>query len=174
MEKEIEIKEEGFQTRQADIQEGLRSLIQDELETVKDSIITFWDGVHFFKITGGEKPVWYEPQIDPITGMVLNPLTDILVGDYDIYVDISTALRPNKERRKKEIIEYLTWLTSPAVMQLLLSQNATINIDAIKKTAKDFGMSPETLIINIAQPIAQAGQASQVSQVIPTEQPIGV
>ena len=171
---ELEIQEAGFQTRQADIQEGLRSLIQDELETVKDSIITFWDGAHFFKITGGEKPVWYEPQIDPITGMVLNPLTDILVGDYDIYVDISTALRPNKERRKKEIIEYLTWLTSPSVMQLLLSQNATINIDAIKKTAKDFGMSPETLIINIAQPIAQAGQASQVSQVIPTEQPIGV
>ena len=143
---EIEIQEAGFQAQQMDIQEGLRLLIKSELETFKDIIVTFWDGEYFFKVTGGEKPEWYEPVV--VNGIVTNPLTDLLKGDYFIKVDITTALRPSKERRRKEIVDYLTWLTNPNILLLLQQQGKTINIETIKKSAKDFGLNPETLLID--------------------------
>ena len=158
---ELDIQEAGFQAGRVDIQEGLRMLIKEELETLKDIIINFWDGQYFFKITGGAKPEWYVPQVDPMTGMVLNPLTDVLIGDYDIKVDISTALRPNKERKRKEIIEYLTWLTNPNMIQFLMMQGLTVNAEAIKKTAKEFGLNAETLFVQ-----------QQLPQGAPGEQPI--
>ena len=150
---ELEIQEAGFQSKQIDIQTGLKDLIREELETLKDIIVSFWDGEYFFKITGGQKPEWYVPQkvVNPLTGedMVLNALTDILTGDYEIKIDISTALRPNKERRKKEIIEFLTWLVSPEVFQYLASQGKTLNVEEFKKAGQQFGFNPETLLIDL-------------------------
>ena len=160
---ELEIQEAGFQARQTDIQEGLRELIKQELETLKDIIVNFWDGEYFFKVTGGMKPQWYVPQV--INGMVINPLTDLLTGDYMIKVDISTALRPNRERRKKEVIEYLTWLIQTA-LPLLLQTGKTINWDSIARTAKDFGLNPENLFVDLQQTQQTPGQVPQEGQVI--------
>ena len=164
---ELEIQEAGFQERRIDIQEGLRKLIRAELGTLKDIIVTFWDDAHFFKITGSGKPSWYVPEIDPQTGMVLNPLTDILTGDYECDVDISSALKPNKERRKKEIIEYLTWLVQTVYPVLLMPQGYIINIDEIKKSAKEFGFNPENLII--ASQIPPTGPETAPGGVLPPE-----
>jgi hypothetical protein len=151
---ELNIQEAGFQARQIDIQEGLKDLIKQEVETLKDLVVTYWDGEYFFKVTGGQKPEWYVPQtvINPMNGkpLVLNALTDILTADYEIKIDISTALRPNKEQRKKEMIEFLTWLTSPVVQQYLMNQGKTINIDEFKKAGDQFGFNGETLLIDLA------------------------
>lgn len=148
---ELEIQEAGFQSKQIDIQEGLRRLITEEMETGKDIIASFWDGEYYFKVTSGQKPFWYASKSaqNPLNGqsMVLNPLTDVLTGDYFIKVDISTALRPNKARQKKETIEYLTWLVQVAYPVILLPQGFSISIEEIKKSAKDFGFNPDTLIV---------------------------
>ena len=166
---ELDIQEAGFQASKGDIQEGLKDLILQELETLKDVIVKFWDGEYFFKVTGGPKPEWYIPQsvVNPQTGqpMVLNALTDILTGDYELKIDISSSLRPNKERKKKETIEFLTWLVSPAVFGYLQSQGKTINVDDFKKAAQQFGFNPETLLIDLPPMISPPGGLPQEGQV---------
>ena len=150
---ELQIQEAGFQEKTLGLQMGLQKLIRAEVNSLKDIIVTFWDNEVFFKITGEQKPTWYEPEIgvNPLTGesMVLNPLTEILTMDYDIKVDIVSAFKPNKERRKKEIIEYLTWLVQTVYPVLLMPQGLTINVEEIKKSAKEFGFNPENLITQV-------------------------
>jgi len=157
---ELEIQEAGFQASKGDIQEGLKDLLIEEIETLKDIIVVFWDGEYFFKVTGGPKPEWYIPQkaMNPMTGepMVLNSLTDILTNDYEIKIDITSSLRPNKERKKKELVEFLSWLTSPNVAMYLQSQGKTINIEEFKKVGQQYGFNAETLLIDM-QPMAQPG-----------------
>lgn len=148
---ELKIQEAGFQIRQSDVQEGLRKLIKAELDTLKDIIAQFWDGEYFFKITGGAKPEWYEPKYgpDPFNEgqqMMLNPLTDILTGDYEIDIDISTALKPNKERKKQELIAFAKWITSPETVQFCMLQKHMVDIEVIKKVAKEWGWNPENII----------------------------
>ncbi len=162
---ELEIQEAGFQSKQIDIQEGLRRLITGQMEIGKDIIATQWDGEYYFKVTSGQKPFWYTSNVvqNPINNqpMVLNALTDILTGDYFIKVDISSALRPNKERKKKETIDYLTWLIQTAYPIILLPQGMTISIEEIKKSAKDFGFNPDTLIVQASPQEMQMFQQQQ-------------
>ena len=173
---ELDIQEAGFQAQKGDIQEGLKDLIMQELETLKDVIVKFWDGEYFFKVTGGQKPMWYIPQkaVNPLTGqeMVTNALTDILTGDYELKIDISSSLRPNKERKKKETIEFLTWLTSPAVFAYLQSQGKTINVDDFKKAAQQFGFNPETILIDLPPMLSPALNGAGLPPEIPQEMPV--
>ncbi len=175
---EVAIQEQGFQNKQIDVQEGLRHLIREELDTFKDIIISFWDGQFFFKVTSGEKPFWYTPQMgqdpnDPSKQIVLNPLTDILTGDYDIDVDISSSLRPNKERRKAEIVDFLKFIFQPGILQFIQSQSKTLNIEEIKKISREFGFNPETLLIDYTPPapiaVPGAGGAPGEEQLTPEE-----
>ena len=167
---ELEIQEAGFQTRRIDIQEGLRNLIRQELDTLKDIIVQFWDDEYFFKITGKGKPVWYASQtvLNPITGqpMVINPLTDILTMDYEVDLDIISAMKPNAEKLKKQDVDYLTWLTSPGMLQFLASRGLTVNPDMIKNTAPKFGYQADTLFIELQPPMMPQGQ---IPQQIPQE-----
>ena len=158
---EINIQEMGFAQSSSDVQEGLRLVMKEQIECLKDIIVNFWDGEYFFKVTGGQVPQWYAPQkvLNPLNGqpMILNPLTDILTGDYELDLDILSAMRPNREQKKKEIVDYLTWLIQ-TVFPLLQMQGKTLNMDEIKKTASTFGLNPETLFIDL-QP--QAGMLGQ-------------
>jgi len=170
---ELQIQEAGFEARQIDVQEGLRMLIKDELETFKDIIVEFWDGQFFFKVTGGEKPEWYQPQLvqdpnDPSKQIVLNPLTELLTADYFVNVDISSALRPNKERRKREIVEFLNFLLNPNLLTFIQSQGKTLNIEEIKKVGREFGFNPETLLIDF-QPQPMPGVEGQPEEITPEE-----
>jgi hypothetical protein len=107
----------------------------------------------FFKITGAQKPAWYNPQTDPLTGMVLNPLTDILTADYEVDIDIVSAQRPNKERRKKELVDYITWLTSPVMSQFLAMNGKKVSMEPIKRSASEMGLNPETLFEDLPPPM---------------------
>lgn len=150
------IKEVGFQNSNIDIQEGLRLVIVEQMEALKDIIVNFWDGEYFFKVTGGNMPQWYIPQkvLNPMTGkeMIINPLTDILTGDYEVNIDILSAMRPNKESQKKELVEYVTWLLNVA-RPFLLSKGLDVNPEEIKKTSKLFNLNPETLFIALPPPM---------------------
>lgn len=150
---ELKQQEAGFQASQIDIQEGLRSLIVSELETIKDVVATFWDFPIFLKITGGEKPNWYKPKLipdpnNPSRQIVENPLTDLLTGDYFIKVDISSALRPNKERTIARTIEFLQLLMTEGVFTFMQMNGKMLNFDEVAKVAKNFGFSPETLFLD--------------------------
>ena len=123
----------------------MRGLIDEELDALKDIIVQFWDGEYFIKVTGGAMPKWYVPQKDPMTGIVLNPLADILTGDYNIKSDITTALRPNKERQKEDMVRYMMMMADPDMIATLnlLQIPLTVVKDAIKKVSKEFGVNPE-------------------------------
>ena len=159
---ELKIQTAGFLSKQIDVQEGLRMLIKEELETFKDIIVKFWDSPLFLKITGGQKPEWYIPKIDPMTGNVLNPLTDLLIGDYFIKVDITSGILPNRMQRRSDAIEFLNMFFQPGVLQLFQSQGKTLNIEEVAKIAKDFGLTPEALFIDfIPPPLAPTGMPSE-------------
>lgn len=165
----VEFAEELKQQQQSnlvssiDIQEGMRLDIQAQMEGMKDIIANFWDGEYFFKVTSRAKPIWYTSgnilpnPAAPGTFMVENDLTNVLTGDYYIKVDITSALRPNKDREKQEKISYLTWLTNPANTQLLALASLMVNPEVIKKSSKDFGFNPETVLVSLQVP----GQAQQ-------------
>ena len=146
---ELNIQEAGFQVNVTGIQQGLKKVWLEVADSLKDIIVQFWDGKYWFKITGSDKPTWYEPEIDPLTGRVLNPLTDILVGDYEIDLEIISAFKPNKEKIKKELIDFATWLTSPNVQQYLMAQGYSLNINVIKKVATEWGWNAEDLLIQL-------------------------
>lgn len=167
---ELDIQEAGFQANQADIQQGLRRLIRAELNTLKDIIVQFWDNPMFIKITGAEKPAWYIPKIAE-DGTVLNPLTDILTRDYEIDVDIVSSMRPNKEKIKSEQLEYITLMLQPNTLEYLASQGLTINPEALKKTAKDWGHNPDTLFIEFKPQGGQGEGVPEVPQPGAAEQP---
>lgn len=148
---QLKTQEAGFATQNIDIQEGLRRDIKAQLNTLKDIIVTFWDQPMWFKITGAAKPTWYVPDIRVTAEgkqILINPLPDILTRDYEVDLDISTALKPNKDRRKAEVIEYLTWLAQTAAPILQL-HGKIISLDAIEKTAKDFGLNPKSLLVDL-------------------------
>lgn len=146
---QLKIQEKGNLSRNVDIQEGLRFLIQEEMETFKDLIVTFWDGEIFLKLTGEGKPGWYEPQIapdpnNPQKNMVLNPLTDLL-PDYDVKIDIASSGRPNKEQRLSKQVMFMEKLVE--MRQVLIDQGKDINIDEIKRISKDFGWDPDKIFV---------------------------
>lgn len=140
---ELAIQEQNFKAQNVDIQEGLRIIIVSELDTGKDLIATFWDDEVFLNITGSEKMDWYEPIVDPITGNVTNPLSDILTGDYNINIDIASAARKNRDQQLQTMIFYITQLVQ--LEPINNAQGNTINMDEIRKVAKEFGWNPDKI-----------------------------
>lgn len=163
---ELNIQNAGFEAATQGIQQGVKKLWLEVADGLKDIIVTFWDKEYFFKITGSDKPTWYEPEtrIDPMTGetTILNPLTDILTADYEIDLDIVSASRPNKEKKKVELVEFAKWILSPDVQMFLQMQGYKLNIDVIKKTAQEWGWNPSNLIQPVT-PEEQLGNSLQMS-----------
>ena len=163
---DLQIQEAGFQSSQLDIQEGLRMLIKEEMETGRDIIAELWDGEYFFKITGAQKPEWYMPKkvLNPLDDkpMILNALNDQLTGDFNIKIDIASSLRPNKEKRRKDFLDYLNWLFSAPVTAYLQSKGKSVNIEFVEKTAIDYGYDPKSVFEDLAAMGAQVpGQEGQ-------------
>jgi len=146
---ELQIQEAGFQSSTLDIQEGLRKLIQEELETEKDIIVTFWDSEIFIKVTGGPKPEWYKPLT--LGGVVINPLSEMLTADYHIKVDVTKAFRPNTEKEKNDLVLLLRELISEP-MQIILATPSEefptgrqLSPQFLNKIIQKFGQDPEVM-----------------------------
>lgn len=147
---DINVQEQGFEERRIDIQEGLRLLMQEQLDTAKDIIVTFWDGEVFLKLTGHEKMDWYEPMTipdpnDPNKSIVSNPLTDILVADYDVKIDIASARRPNRDQQLARMSAFMQQIVQ--IRPILIEQGKDINIDEIRRISKEFGWNPDKIFI---------------------------
>jgi len=166
---EVNIQEMGMLQSSSDVQEGLRLVMKEQIECLKDIVINFWDGEYFFKVTGGQMPQWYIPQkvLNPINGqpLILNPLTDILTGDYELDIDILSAMRPNREQKKKETVDFLTWCIN-ILQPFLMTQGKTLSIDELKKAVAQFGQNPDTFIVDLQQmgvpPMGQGGPLDQL------------
>jgi hypothetical protein len=158
---EMNIQEAGFQNRTMDLQTGLRKLLKVELDALKDIIVQFWDDQYFFKVTGSGKPLWYKPQVDPMDGQtVLNPLTDLLTGDYEVDVDVTSSLKPNKEKKKADVIQFAEFMVAPPTVQFAMMTGYKPKIDVLKKAATEWGWNGDTLFEEIQQPMipGQPGQ----------------
>lgn len=145
------IQDAGFKARNVDIQEGLRTLITQQLDTGKDIIATFWDGEIFLKVAGSEKMDWYEPipipdPNDPSKSIISNPLAELLTADYNIKVDIASAGRKNRDQELQTMNFFMTQIV--AMRQILIDQGKDINIDEIKRISKEFGWNPDKLFID--------------------------
>lgn len=174
---EINIQEAGFQSRQGDLQEGLRDVLQQVLGELKDIIKQLWDGEYFFKVTGKDMPMWYQSQLATVDGMpmTVNPLTDELLGDYDVTVDITSSMRPNKDKKKKDLVDFLMFMLSPQVSMLLQMNGLQIDANFIKKSVQEFGYNPEVVFSQAPMPMMPGlpSEDMPVEGQIP-EQPIGV
>jgi len=149
--RELNVQEAGAQSNEFDLQEGLRFLIQDELDTGKDIIASFWDGEVFLKVTGSDKMDWYEPVLVPDPNnsersIVSNPLTDILTGDYNVGIDIASARRPNRQEQLSNMSFFMNQLVQ--IRQILIDQGKDINIEEIKRISKEFGWNPDKLLVD--------------------------
>ena len=154
---DIAVQEQAFQARQVDVQEGLRFLIQEQLNTGKDLIVSFWDDEVFLKVTGHPKMKWYEPMTapnpnNPNESMVLNPLTEMLTADYDVKIDIASALRPNRKDQLSNMFFFMTQLIQ--IRPILNAQGKDINTEEIKRVSKEFGWDPEKLLVEYQPQLA--------------------
>lgn len=137
---ELKIQETGFEMRTNDLQDGLRQLLEEEADAVKDIITQLWDQPIWMKLTEGD---WYKPEM--LGGIPTNSPAEILTGDYDIKVDISTAMRPNSQKDRIDAVEFMKIISDPNVVQLLMQTGYTLDvvIEAIKKVAEKYGVSPD-------------------------------
>src|SRR3990167_6168423 len=169
---DLAIQEAGFQAKQIDVQVGLRMLIQEQLDTMKDIIAKFWDDAVFLKLTGHSKMDWYVPQTvpnpnNPEQQIVINPLAEILTADYDVKVDIASALRPNRKDQLNNMFFFMTQLVT--IRPVLQSQGKDINIEEIQKISKEFGWNPDKIFIDY-QPQTQLSVPASTGETISPEE----
>jgi hypothetical protein len=149
---EIQIQEQGFQVNVRGIQNSVRNLWRQELDGLKDIQANFWDEAYYFQYTGLDgKPTWYEPQVDAM-GNVITPLADEITADAEVDIDLSSMLRPNKEKLKKDLTEFATWLISPAVVAIAQMNGKVIDLESINKVVKEWGWNPDNIFKDAAPP----------------------
>ena len=85
---------------------------------------------------------WYTPEMGTIA--------DLLIGDYLIDVDITTAERPNPIKDRNESVEYATFMMNPAVTNFLAMKGKQVDISVIEDVVKSYGKNPKTAITDIA------------------------
>lgn len=131
-----ELESIAFQASTSQVQDSLGDVLREVLDTLKDIIMQFWDGEDYFKVTGivgGDQ--WYTPE--------MGPLADLLLGDYDIEIDISSAARQNPAVERANNVKLMDVLINPATQGFLASKGVSLSLQPIKNVIKSFGNNPE-------------------------------
>lgn len=140
----------AFQASTNQVQDALADVLREVLDTCKDIIMQFWDGQDYFMVTGlpgGD--AWYDP--------AMGPLADLLLGDFSIETDITTAERKNPLKEQKDSIEYAQLVTSPQMLTFAAMHGKRPSMDVLKKLAKSFGQNPDVAYENIPMPPPMPG-----------------
>lgn len=162
------LEDRSFQMSSGAIQDALGDLANQILDTDKDIIMQLGDGEYYFKVTGipgGDQ--WYDPS--------MGPLADILVGDYEVTVDITTAQRPNPMKDRQDAIEYAGWITSPQTLQFAAMHGKRPSMSALNNVVKQFGQNPDIAFEDIqmmpgmAPGMPMPGNVTQVPPAGPAE-----
>ncbi len=133
------LEQQAFDTKASQVQDAMRDLVQQLLDTGKDIILQLWEEEDYFKITGKNGAMgWYDP--------AMGPIADIGKGDYLLTIDMVSAQKPNPVKSKQEALELATWMTSPVVQQYLMLNGKRSNMTVIENAIKQFNQNPEAMI----------------------------
>jgi len=133
-----QLKAESFAENTNSVKDALADVLREVLGTLKDIIMQMWDGEDIFKVTGkhgGE--FWYTPE--------MGKLSDILIGDYDIDVDIVSAERPNPMRDRNEALEIWRLLSLPETQMFLQSKGKQVSLAAFDNVLKRYNTSLDSV-----------------------------
>lgn len=140
-----------FQTNVSSVQDALKDLGDELLDTLKDIQQQVWDGQDFFKVTGiNGAEAWYDPS--------MGPLADIMVGDYGIETDITSAQRPDPIKDRQDALAYSAFMTSPATVQFAAMHGKRPTMKPLENVVKQFNQNPETAFEEMPQPMPVAPQ----------------
>ena len=144
------LENQAFQSNQGMLQDTLGDLAKDLLDTLKDIQMQVWDGDDYFKVTGiAGGDAWYTPE--------MGPLSELLVGDVLIDVDIVSAQKPNPMKGREDALALANWITSPPIQEYLMIRGKKTNLSPIENTIKAFGQNPDVMIENLnPEPIPSA------------------
>ena len=132
-----QLQNQSFTENTSAIRDALSDVLREVCDTLKDIIMQMWDGEDFFQVTGKQGGAfWYRPE--------MGKLSDIIQGDYDIDIDITTAERPNPMKDRSEALEMWQFLMTAA--PFLMSKGKTLSMAAFDNVVKKFRMNPETLL----------------------------
>lgn len=141
-----QLENQAFQASTSQVQDSLADVLREVLDCLKDIIMQFWDGQDYFNVTGlpgGD--AWYDPS--------MGPLADLLLGDFDLDLDITSAQRENPVREREDNIKLLELLMNPATQMFIQSKGKTLNLNPIKNVIKSFGHNPDTIFEDAPQPM---------------------
>jgi hypothetical protein len=133
-----ELQTQAFQSNINAVQDALADLADELIDELKDIQLQLWDGNDYFRVTGikgGDN--WYDPS--------MGPLADILIGDFTVNANITSAARPNPMRDRKEFMEFATFVTSPPMVQFAMLHNKKPSMEILNSAAKKFEQNPEMI-----------------------------
>ena len=141
---------------------------------MKDIQQQVWDGEDYFKVTGiNGADAWYDPS--------MGPLAELMVGDYGIETDITSAQRPDPIKDRQDSLNYSAFMTSPATVQFAAMHGKRPTMKPLENVVKQFNQNPETAFEELPQaPIASPGveiipdEGGQENVPIPVEQSAGL
>lgn len=152
------LEDKSFQANASALQDVLGDVAIQVLDGGKDIIMQLWDSKDYFKVTGisgGE--FWYDP--------AMGPISDLLIGDYGISVDIQSAARPNPLKDRQDALELAKFITSGDIQMYLQIRGKTSNLAPIENVIKQYGQSPDVMLEDI-QP------APTIPPGVPTPPPV--
>ena len=79
----------------------------------------------------------------------MGKLADVLLGDYDVDVDITTAARRNPMTERAKTMEFIQFITSPMIQQYAAMNNKMISFNCLEDAVRDFGKNPNVVFDDI-------------------------
>lgn len=144
------------------IVDTLQDLANELIDTLKDIQMQIWDGKDYFQITGikgGDQ--WYAPE--------MGALADLLVGDFLVQADITTAQKPNPLKDRQDSLQYAEWITSPLTVQFAAMHGKRPSMQALNNVVKQFNQNPETAFEPLPAPMPPPGAVPVPSGQMPPQ-----
>lgn len=157
-----QLENQSFQVNVNSVQDALQDLADQLVDELKDIQQQVWDGEDYFKVTGIQGgDAWYTPE--------MGPLADVLVGDYQVRVNIASSARPNPMRDKKDLMEMTTFITSPLIVQFAQLHGKRPSMEPLNNLIKQYNMNPE-MVFEPLEPLEPQGvQPPNNANIVPSE-----
>jgi len=164
---EANIGQRGSFSRIVARRERVRRFLKEDMRIFKQIVMQAADFTLITKITGIK-------EVDPLTGeavterwLKLNSVKDVLVGEYDIDIDIISGQQPNLELKRQQILLTTNFLFSPLVEQKLAREgmkvDGTIAIKEFLRTMDQF-REAEHMVVPMSPQEKQELQQQMIMQ----------
>lgn len=131
-----QLQTQAFQVNINSVQDALSDLCNELLDELKDIIMQTWDGEDYFKVTGIKGgDAWYSPE--------MGPLADLLIGDYQVNVNIASASRPNPMKDREEIMQMTELLMKIDSSGFFMAHGKRLSMEPFNTLVKTFNQNPE-------------------------------